>query len=135
MGRRGQWVYAGAAIGDKPKPQEKREITEACEALIKNVLIPRNLPKIVPTEYNFPVGISGKWHGNKYRFVTRYRSGFTHNRDEEFDAPFVRLEFVKAGQFDISWHRHTGEWFRVHTHLALKDALEIIASGAFGPHI
>ena len=132
---RGGWVYVGAATGNKPKPDEKRAITVACEALITDKILPRRLPRIKPTKHNYPVGITGKWHGNKYRFVTRYRSGFADNAGEEFDAPFARLEYVNKGHFDISWHRHTGEWFRVHTHLSLKEALDLIASGEFGPHL
>ena len=132
---RGGWAYAGAAMGRKPKPEEKRLITAACERLIAEKVLPRFLPRIEPTDYNYPVGISGKWHGNKYRFVTRFRSGFKDNQGEEFDVPFARLEYVNTGHFDVSWHRHTGEWFRVHTHLSLQEALDLVASGEFGPHL
>ena len=132
---RGGWVYVGAATGNKPKPEEKRAITAACEALIADMLLPRCLPRIKRTNYNYPVGITGKWHGNKYRFITRYRSGFTDNKGEEFDAPFARLEYVNKGHFDLSWHRHTGEWMRLHTSLSLQAALDIIVTGALGPHI
>ena len=132
---KGRRVYVGAGTGNKPGPEEKRTITAACERLIAEKIVPRCLPRIKRTNYNYPVGITGKWHGNKYRFVTRYRSGFADNKGEEFDAPFVRLEYVNKGHFDVSWHRHTGEWFRVQTHLSLKDALELIAGGQFGPHL
>jgi len=32
------------------------------------------------------VDILGKWHGTKYRFIQRYRSGFPENLGQEFDA-------------------------------------------------
>jgi hypothetical protein len=32
---------------------------------------------------------------------------------EEFDAPFARLDWIRRDHFDIQWHRHTGEWFRL----------------------
>src|SRR5690606_18930229 len=35
-----------------------------------------------------------KWHGTRYRLLQRYRSGFEDNRGEEFDAPFVRLDWI-----------------------------------------
>lgn len=57
------------------------------------------------------VDILGKWHGTKYRFVQRYRSGFPENLGEEFDAPFTRLDWISRDHFDIQWHRHTGAWF------------------------
>ena len=83
----------------------------ACERFIAEVLTPRFLPEIRPTEFNYPIAIYGKWHGNKYRFITRYRSDDPRSYAPEFDAPFARLEYVNRDHFDLSWHRHTGEWF------------------------
>ena len=48
----------------------------------------------------------GKWHGAKYRFIQRYRSGFPENLGEEFDAPFARLEWISPDRFDIQWRCH-----------------------------
>jgi len=71
---RGRWVYVGGRAGNKPPPAEKVAITAACEKFITEVLRPRFLPEIRPTEFNYAVAIYGKWRGNKYRFITRYRS-------------------------------------------------------------
>src|SRR5665811_2172119 len=72
---RGQWVYVGArGGGGKLSVAEKLVITAECEKLIASVLIPQFLPEIRPTEFNYPIAIYGKWHGNKYRFITRFRS-------------------------------------------------------------
>ena len=71
---RGGWVYIGGRAGNKPPAGEKSVITTACEKFIADVLNPRFLPKIRPTKFNYPIAIYGKWHGNKYRFITRYRS-------------------------------------------------------------
>ena len=67
---------------------ERARVTAACERFIDEFLKPRFLPSIRPTEFNYPVDILGKWHGAKYRFIQRYRSGFPENLGEEFDAPF-----------------------------------------------
>jgi hypothetical protein len=66
---------------------EKSAVTAACQHLIDGFFKPRFLPVIRPTQFNYPVDILGKWHGTKYRFIQRYRSGFPENRGEEFDAP------------------------------------------------
>ena len=133
---RGVWVYAGAKAGNKPKPDEKRVIIAACNKLLADVLLPRYLPTIKPTEFNYPIGLLGKWLGNKYRFLTHYRSGFPENLGEEFEVPFTRLEFVKSGYFDLSYYRHTGEWYRLLTHLSLEETLKTIAEGGhFAPPI
>lgn len=93
MARRSKvWMYAGARAGNKPSPAEKDAITLACERVIQNVLIPRFLPEIRPhAEFNYPIGIHGTWMGNKYRFVTRYKSDSPNRIVEGFDAPFARL--------------------------------------------
>ena len=73
---------------------ERVRVTAACERFIDEFLKPRFLPSIRPTEFNYPVDILGKWHGTKYRFIQRYRSGFPENLGEEFDAPFARLDWI-----------------------------------------
>ena len=99
------------------------------------MLKPRFLPTIRPTQFNYPVDIQGKWQGNKYRFVQRYRSGFNDNRGEEFDAPFVRLDWLGPDCFDVQWHRHTGQWWRVHQNLTLQAALNaMISNGGLHPN-
>jgi hypothetical protein len=128
---RGGWVYVGGRAGNKLPPTEKAAVTAACEAFIKDVLTPRFLPVIRPTKFNYPIAIHGKWHGNKYRFLTRYRSDDPRSSAPEFDAPFARLEYVSRDRFDLSWHRHTGEWFRLFEWLSLKEALHSIESDPF----
>jgi hypothetical protein len=105
---------------------EKAVITATCQRFIDEVLKPRFLPAIRPTQFNYPVDILGKWHGNRYRFVQRYRSGFPENLGEEFDSPFMRLDRVSRDRFDIQWHRHTGAWFCLYRGLSLAEALKTI---------
>lgn len=114
----------GSMIG--PSEDEKAHITAACERFIEDVLKPRFLPVARPTAFNYPVDIQGKWHGTRYRMSRRYRSGFAHNLGYEFDAPFVRLDWIAPDAFNIQWHRHTGAWFCVHRRKTLAQALRLI---------
>jgi len=123
---RGGWVYVGGRAGNKPSPGEKSVITAACEAFIADVLKPRFLPEIRPDQFNYPIAIYGKWLGNKYRFITRYRSDDPRAYQREFEAPFARLEYVSRDCFDLSYHRHTGEWLRIFERLSLTEALDTI---------
>ena len=109
-----------------PSESEKAHITAACQRFIDEVLKPRFLPVIRPTEFNYCVDIQGKWQGPRYRLIQRYRSGFPHNLGEEFDAPFVRLDWISHDRFDIQWHRHTGAWYRLHRGQSLAQALKTI---------
>ena len=126
---RGQWVYVGGRAGKKPSFHEKLAITAACDRLITDVLLPRYLPEIMPTEFNYPVAIYGKWHGNKYRFITRYRSDREDAIKPEFEAPFARIDFVGRDRFDLSYFRHTGEWLCLYQALTLDKALLVIGEG------
>jgi hypothetical protein len=74
---------------------EKVVITVTCQRFIDEVLKPRFLPAIHPTQFNYPIDILlGKWHGNRYRFVQRNRSGQPETLGEEFDAALSSVNNV-----------------------------------------
>lgn len=110
----------------RPNEAEKRAIIGACEAFIRDVLKPRFLMEITPTEWNYVVDICGAWAAGRYRFIQRYRSGMEHNRGAEFDAPFARIDRMGPDNFDIYWMRHTGTWWRLYTGVTLVEALRIL---------
>ena len=111
---------------------DKAVIAATCERYIAETLKPRFLPTVTPTQFNYPIDIFGKWRGSKYSFITRYRSGFPENRGEEFDSAFTRLDYredhTAAHRFDVMWHRHTGQWFRLYAFLTLDGALRVMSS-------
>jgi hypothetical protein len=118
-----------------PNTTEKQTIVTACEAFIANVLKPRFLPEIKPTQFNYPVDIRGDWRAGRYRFIQRYRSGHADNPGVEFDAPFIRLDHMGPDRFDIYWMRHTGTWWPVFNALTLAEALHTIEKEHFlHPH-
>ncbi len=121
---RGRWVYVGP--GETLSAAEKRSIASACDDFIARVLKPRFLPEILAAQFNYPIDIFGKWHGDNYRFIQRYRSGFPDNLGEEFDSPFTRLEYVGRDRFDISYFRHIGRWWPIYHSLSLLQALRTI---------
>lgn len=127
MKRKRQKIWAQRPPRPKlPDETEKQAIIAACEAFIQNVVKPRFLPEIRPTKWNYLIDIHGTWAGGRYRFMQRYRSGFDHNRGEEFDAPFARIDRMERDSFDIYWMRHTGQWWRLYTGKTLTEALRII---------
>jgi hypothetical protein len=120
--------------------EEKARIGAACESLIRDVLRPRFLPEIRPTQWNYPVELKGKWRGSKFSFITRYRSGWEDNKGEEFDSAWARFdhdeESVEELRFHIMWHRHTGQWFCLHRSVLPEDALRLMLDdGHLHPHI
>jgi hypothetical protein len=122
--RKRNWIWV------KPlRPEEKAAIAVSCEHFIAEMLKPRFLREIRPTAFNYPIDILGRWRGSKYSFITRYRSGFSGNVGEEFDAPFARLDHLEDRadvRFNLMWHRHTGEWRLLHPSVALDKAFRLI---------
>ena len=110
----------------RPDETEKQAIISACEAFIRDVLNPRFLPGIKPTEWNYMIDIHGKWAAGRYRFLRRYRSGFEANRGEEFDIAFARIDRMGPDTFDIHWMRHTGTWWPLHAGVTFAGALHIL---------
>jgi hypothetical protein len=111
-------------------PKDKATIAARCERFIAEVLKPRFLPEVRPTEFNYPIDIRGRWRGSNYSFITRYRSGFPDNLGEEFDAPFTRLDHacghIRDIRLNIMWRRHTGQWWQLYSAVSLEEALRLI---------
>ena len=110
----------------KPAEAEKAKIIAACEAFIRDVLKPRFLSQIKPTEFNYPVEIFGDWRAGRYRFMQRYRSDSPNRVSDEFDAPFARLDYMGPNSFHIYWMRHNGDWWPLHLGMTLEQALRLI---------
>ncbi|WP_022729105.1 DUF3024 domain-containing protein [Fodinicurvata sediminis] len=110
--------------------EEKEDMACRCERFLEEFLRPTFIPEIRPSEWNYPVDLFGKWHGHRYSFIVRYRSGFPDTDGEEFDAPFARLDHVEEKPdrvlFDVMWKRHTGQWWPIKPELELEDALQEI---------
>lgn len=117
--RSGGWVKALSK-------EDKAAIAATCERFIAEVLVPRFLPEIRPTPFNYPIALSGKWRGDRYSFIQRYRSGFADNAGEEFDSGFTRLDHVSGDRFDLMWHRHTGQWLCFRAGVTLAEAMAMI---------
>ena len=131
MAQQWQWVYTGGSKPRKVPHGEKAAITTACERLIADVLLPRYLPRIEPTPYNYPVGIRGSWHANKYRFQTEYRCGAPDSMIEGFEHPFARIDWVSKDRYDLSWMRHNDKWVRMYGPITLDEALSAMANESF----
>lgn len=115
----GRGVNVGRRTGKKPSAAEKLAITAAGEKFMADVLKPGFCPCGPSTEFNYPIAFSGGRHGNKYRF----RSDDPHSYEPEFEEPFARLEYVGQDRFDVSYQRHTGEWFCMFQGARLAEAL------------
>lgn len=136
MPRHEQWLPVLRARRLPPVlAPEKQAIITACETFIRDVLQPRFLPRITPSEFNYVIDLRGAWAAGRYRFMQRYRSGMAHNAGEEFDAPFARIDRMGPDSFDIHWMRHTGKWWPLYAGVTLAEALTLLETDAvLHPH-
>jgi hypothetical protein len=124
--RRGRWAFRAPRPAPASLKRDKPLIEAVCQRFIEETLKPRFLPEIRPTEFNYPVDIRGRWHGANFRFIQRYRLPPPNPDNEEFDAPFARLEYQGPDRFGLSWYRHTGQWWPFRQNLTLAQALAVM---------
>jgi hypothetical protein len=126
MARKKQWMPSSRAPVRRHPTRRRRRSSSLLASLHWRRLKPRFLPQIMPTQWNYVIDIHGAWAAGRYRFMQRYKSGMEHNRGDEFDAPFARIDRMGPDRFDIYWMRHTGKWWRPHVGVTLAEALRIL---------
>lgn len=120
-GRGYHWVHDPEGIADFKTA--KPVIERACQRIIDEVFKPRlGVVKPVP-DHNYIYDIVGSWHGKNFRFIQKYRTGTKVKPVEEFDSPFVRLEYYEKEDYNLYFFRHTGKWWLLDTGLKLDEAL------------
>lgn len=121
-----RWVWAPKRVRLLPSVVETVKIIATCDKFVAEVLKPRFLPEIRPMKFNDPVAIYGKWHGGRYQFIERFCSDSRDAIEPEFEYAFARLDYVAPDRFDVMWHRHTGQWWRLYHSVSLSEALRSI---------
>ncbi len=121
-----RWVWAPKQVRAVPPAGEKQAIIAACDKFVSEVLKPRFLPSIRPTKFNYPIDLYGKWRGGRYRFIERLRSDRRDAIEPEYEYAFARLDYLASDRFDVMWHRHTGQRWRLYHSVSLAEELGCI---------
>lgn len=127
-GKQKMWVYspykaANAAIS----AFQKEEIEAKCKPLIER--FKKQYIKEKPDKrFNYTIDIFLKWRGSYLSFIQRMRGEQEGFPPQEFNAGFARLGFIRKDWVNLSYFRHTDQWFLIETGLALDDALQMIES-------
>ncbi len=123
-----RWVYS------RPKPHKskvpesvKAEVEEKSSELIESTL-KSNYIKPAPEDkrFNYVVDIYTKWHRNYFYFCAKYRSPGPNALSPYFETRFARMECVGGDEFNLSYMRHTGQWWEIYERLSLDECLEAI---------
>ncbi|MGH2643854.1 MAG: hypothetical protein ACRDE2_07900 [Chitinophagaceae bacterium] len=133
-GRPRMWVYSPYKEANaKLSTYQKEEIEAKCKPVIGKFR--KQYIKEKPDKrFNYTVDIFLKWRGSYLYFIQRMRSDQEGYPSQEFNVGFARLGFIKNDWVNLSYFRHTNQWFLIETGLSLEDGLEMIESiPAFHP--
>ncbi len=124
------WVF-NPKSRSKPKVPDgiKIQVQTRANHLIESELKPKHInPSPIDKEFNYIVDIYSKWYQNYFYFYAKYRCPAPNCISEFFEVTFARLEYIEDNRFDLSYMRHTGQWFELYTELSLDECMEAIRS-------
>lgn len=128
---RKNWTWAPRKAQIIVPEIEKSRTAEACRVFITTVLAPRGVHVRDPRKKERQcVGLAGSWHRNFFRFIATFYDPRDNVISAEYEEPFARLEYRKAGGYILAYMRHTGEWNEI-TYgqpLSLEECFEMITT-------
>ena len=78
------------------------------------------------TQWNYIVDIYTKWYRGYFYFCSKYHCPGPTAMTDYFEDKFARLEYVGNGRFNVSYMRHTEQWWEILQELTLDQCLEAI---------
>ena len=127
--KRKTWMPASPR---RTKPQVpdsiKRILKEKADEIIENVLKPEHI-KSPPTDNdcNYLVEIYSKWYRNYFYFCAKYNCPSQNAISPSFETKFARMEYVGNERFNLSYMRHTEQWWEIYQELPMLECLKLIA--------
>ena len=134
MAARGKrWLYSPPR---QPKPKVpdavKADVEAKAREIVETVLKPDHLkPPPEDMRFNYVVDIYTKWYRNYFYFCSQYRCPGPNAISPFFEVRFARLEYLDQDNFNISYMRHTGQWWEIYRDLSLEGCLAAVRDG---PH-
>jgi hypothetical protein len=107
----------------------KDELEQKAEQIIEDKFKPYRLKLDEGAKekgFNYVVEIYTKWWRNYFYFCCKFHCLSPRAIREYFEDPFTRMEYVGGDRFNLSYMRHTEQWWPVYSDLTLEEALKII---------
>jgi hypothetical protein len=122
------WVYKPTKESKTKVPDGvKKEVQAKANEFVESTLKPKYIkPPPEDSDLSYLVDIFTKWYGNYFYFYSKYRCPAPNCISDFFEYKFVRLEYMGRNYFNLSYMRHTGQWWQVYTDLSLDECLDII---------
>jgi hypothetical protein len=124
------WMYRPPRRPKQKLPERmKGHIQEKANGLIESELKPKHITQPAEDQHlNYIVDIYAKWYQNYLHFCAKYRCPAPGCIEEFFEIRFARMEYVGFDRFNLSYMRHTGQWWELYAGLSLDECLEAIRS-------
>lgn len=125
MARKTGWGYAPA----KPKVPTsfKLQVENKANELIESALKPQHIqPPPEDNKFNYIVDIYTKWYRSYFYFCAKYKCPSPNAISPDFESKFARLEYVGAEKFNLSFMRHTEQWWEIYEEISLDQCLTAI---------
>jgi len=131
MARKKMWVYSPSKP-PKPKVPEsvKSDLKKKADKLIETVMKPQYV-KEPPKDmvFNYIVDIFSKWYRNYFYFGAKYNCPSPNAISPSFESKFARMEYLENGNFNLSYMRHTQQWWEIYSDLPMDECLKLIEEG------
>jgi hypothetical protein len=106
----------------------KLTLKEKADEIIENVLKLEHIkPPPTDNDFNYLVDIYSNWYRHYFYFCAKYNCPSPNAIFPSFETKFARMEYVGNEQFNLSYMRHTEQWWELYQALSMLDCLKLIA--------
>lgn len=124
------WLYSPAKppkakVPDAVKATVENKAAELIEGILK---IKHINPPVEDSAYNYIVDIYSKWSSSYFYFIAKYACPGPNAISPFFELKFARMEYIGNERFNLSYMRHTGQWFEIYSELSIDECLKSIES-------
>ncbi len=80
----------------------------------------------VNNTFNYIVDIYSKWYRNYFYFIAKYSCPGPRAISPFFETKFARIEYINNNCYNLSYMRHTEQWWEIYTDLTIDECLKAI---------
>ena len=119
------WVYSPEKI--KVTKLQKEWLKSKTDRYVESILIPKHIKEYPKNyKYNYLSNIYSKWHGRFFYICGVFTCPRPNALSPSFDTKIARFEFISDKRFNVSYMRHTGQWFQLYEDIDIEEAFSII---------
>jgi len=106
----------------------KAEVSAKAAELINERLKPNHVkPPPKNPQFNYLIDIFTKWYQSYFYFCATYACPHPNAITLYFETRFARVEYLGNRKFNLSYMRHTGQWWEIYSDLTMDECLSAIS--------